>query len=111
MTYSKEFIQEKIRTDIRWTIRTIEILFDRQTTDEQRYGETYVRNGRGFNGRDSGIFTSFYHQIQKRRNVLNSGGHLMNFDGLLSPRQIEISQKYLPKYWGQVLEEIKNKGK
>jgi len=104
--YSKEFIQEKIRTDVRWTIRTIEILFNRQTLDEQRYGQTYVRNGRGFNGRDSELFTSFYHQIQKRRR----GGQLMNFDGLLSPKQIEISQKHLPKYWGQVLEEIKNKG-
>ena len=38
--YTKEFIQEKIRTDVRWTIRTIEILFDRQTMDEQRYGQS-----------------------------------------------------------------------
>ena len=111
MTYSKEFIQNKIRTDVRWTIRTIEILFNRQTSDEQRYGQTYVRNGRGFNGRDSELFTSFYHQIQKRRKVVSSGGQLINFQTLLSEKQLEISQKHLPKYWGQVLEEIKNKGK
>ena len=109
--YSKEYIQEKIRTNIGWTVRTIEILFDRQTTDEQKYGQTYVRNGRGFNGRDSEIFTSFYHQIQKRKGVLNSGGQLINFQTLLSPKQLEICQKHLPKYWGQVLEEIQNKGK
>ena len=109
--YTKEFIQEKIRTDVRWTIRTIEILFDRQTSDEQRYGQTYVRNGRGFNGRDSELFTSFYHQIQKRRKVVSSGGQLINFQTLLSEKQLEISQKHLPKYWGQVLEEIQNKGK
>lgn len=108
--YSKEYIQDKIRTDVRWTIRTIEILFNRQTSDEQRYGQTYVRNGRGFNGRDSELFTSFYHQIQKRRKVVSLGGQPMNFNGFLSPKQIEISQKHLPKYWGQVLEEIKNKG-
>ena len=109
--YTKEVIQEKIRTDVRWTIRTIEILFDRQTMDEQRYGQTYVRNGRGFNGRDSELFTSFYHQIQKRRKVVSSGGQLINFQTLLSEKQLEISQKHLPKYWGQVLEEIQNKGK
>ena len=109
--YSKEFIQNKIRTDVRWTIRTIEILFDRQTTDEQVNGQTYVRNGRGFNGRDSELFTSFYHQIQKRKKVVSSGGQLINFQTLLSEKQLEISQKHLPKYWGQVLEEIKNKGK
>jgi hypothetical protein len=109
--YSKEYIQDKIRTDVRWVIRTIEVLFNRQTSDEQRYGQTYVRNGRGFNGRDSELFTSFYHQIQKRKKVVNSGGQPMNFDGFLSPKQLEISQKHLPKYWGQVLEEIKNKGK
>jgi hypothetical protein len=109
MTYSKESIQEKIRTDVRWTIRTIEILFDRQTTDEQRYGQTYVRNGRGFNGRDSEIFTSFYHQIQKRKRVVSSGGQLVNFQSLLSDKQLEICQKHLPKYWGQVLEEIENR--
>ena len=109
--YSKDYIQNKIRTDVRWTIRTIEILFNRQTSDEQRYGQTYVRNGRGFNGRDSELFTSFYHQIQKRRKVVSSGGQLINFQTLLSEKQLEISQKHLPKYWGQVLEEIKNKGK
>jgi hypothetical protein len=111
MNFTKESIQDKIRTDVRWTIRTIEILFDRQTTDEQRYGQTYVRNGRGFNGRDSEIFTSFYHQIQKRKGVLNSGGQLMNYFTLLSEKQLEICQKHLPKYWGQVLEEIQNKGR
>ena len=107
--YTKESIQEKIRTDVRWTIRTIEILFDRQTTDEQRYGQTYVRNGRGFNGRDSEIFTSFYHQIQKRKRVVSSGGQLVNFQSLLSDKQLEICIKHLPKYWGQVLEEIENR--
>jgi hypothetical protein len=109
MTYTKETIQDKIRTDVRWTIRTIEILFNRQTTDEQKYGQTYVRNGRGFNGRDSEIFTSFYHQIQKRKRVVSSGGQLVNFQSLLSDKQLEICQKHLPKYWGQVLEEIENR--
>ena len=109
--YSKEFIQEKIRTDVRWVIRTIEVLYNRQTSDEQRYGQTYIRNGRGFNGRDSGIFTSFYHQIQKRRKTLDSGGQLINFPTLLSQDQLKICHQHLPKYWGQVLEEIQNKGK
>lgn len=109
--YTKEFIKDKIRTDVRWTIRTIEILYNRQTSDEQVNGQTFFRNGRGFNGRDSGIFTSFYHQIQKRRKVIDSGVRPWYFPTLLSEDQLKICHQHLPKYWGQVLEEIQNKGK
>lgn len=101
MSFSKDQIQNNILTDVRWTIRTIEILFDRQTTDEQTTGHTKHENGRGFNGRDSEILTSFYLQIEKRKRYNNPY--------LLSDRQIEISRKMLPKYWRQVLEEIENK--
>jgi len=100
--YTKEMIQDKIRTDLRWTIRTLEILYHRQTTDEQETLHTRHQNGRGFNGRDSEILTSFYLQIEKRKRYNNPY--------LLSDRQVQICQKILPKYWNQVLEEIENKG-
>jgi len=96
--FTKEFIQEKIRTDIRWVIRTLEVLFNRQTSEEQTSLQTYNNNGRGFNGMDGNILSSFYLQVQKRK--------LQNHPTLLSEKQIEICRKKLPKYWKQVLEEI-----
>jgi hypothetical protein len=99
---TKEEIQQNIRTNVRWTVRTLEVLFFRQTNDEQSTGFTRHQNGRGFNGRDSEILTSFYHQVEKRKRYNNPV--------LLSDRQLEICQRMLPKYWKQVLEEIENKG-
>lgn len=98
MTYTEDIIKTNIKTDIRWTIRTLEILFNRQTSDEQSDGTTKWRNGRGFNGRESDILTSYYFQIQKRRKYGNPV--------LLTEKQLSICQRLLPKYWRQVQEEI-----
>ena len=99
--YTEEVIKTNIVNDIRWTFRTLEILFDRQTTDEQTDKVTKWRNGRGFNGRESEILTSFFLQVQKRKEYNNPV--------LLSDKQLSICQKLLPKYWKQVLEEIERK--
>lgn len=101
MTYTKETIQEKIVNDLNWTIRSIEVLFSRQTQDEQRSGETTHLNGRGFNGRDSVIMTSFFNQIQKRKQYNNPV--------LLSDKQLNVCRRVLPKYWRQIQEEIQIK--
>jgi hypothetical protein len=96
--FTKEQIQENIKTNISWTIRTLEVLYGRQTTDEQLTQSTTHQNGRGFNGTDSFILTSFYQQIQKRRQYGNPV--------LLSEKQLDICKKKLPKYWKQIQEEI-----
>lgn len=99
--FTKEIIQENIKTNVSWTIRTLEVLYSRQTTDEQESQQTTHRNGRGFNGRDSEILTSFYNQVEKRKRYNNPV--------LLSDKQLHICQKLLPKYWKQILEEIELK--
>lgn len=101
MTYTKEMIQEKIVNDLSWTIRSIEVLFSRQTRDEQESGQTSHLNGKGFNGRDSVIMTSFFEQIQKRKRYNNPV--------LLSDKQVNVCRKVLPKYWKQIQEEIQIK--
>ncbi len=73
----------------------------RQTTDEQQDAHTKHANGRGFNGRDAEIMTSFYNQIQKARRYHNPQ--------LLSEKQVQIARRMLPKYWKQVQEEIERK--
>ncbi len=99
--YTKDQIKTNISTNTSWTIRTLEVLYGRQTSDEQETKSTTHQNGRGFNGRDSEILTSFYLQVQKRK--------LYNNPILLSDKQLSICQKLLPKYWRQVLEEIELK--
>ena len=101
--YTKEQIQENITTNIKWMVRTIEILFDRQTLDEQETKTTGHNNGMGFTGADAYILTSFYEQIQKRRD--------RKITPLLSEKQIQMCQKKLPKYWRQVKEEIEAKSR
>jgi hypothetical protein len=99
--YTQDQIKTNIQTNVSWTIRTLEVLYSRQTTDEKESMTTTHRNGRGFNGRDSEILTSFYNQVQKRKQ--------WNNPQLLSEKQLHICQKLLPKYWRQIKEEIELK--
>lgn len=101
LMFTKEQIQENIRTKDSWTLRTLEVLYNRQTTDEKNSKQTTHNNSRGFNGRDSQILTSFYEQVQKRKGYNNPQ--------LLTEKQMIICRKLLPKYWRQVSEEIESK--
>ncbi len=99
--YSKEFIQNKIKTDDRWLFRTLEVIYNRQTTEEQNSQSTMEHNNRGFTGVDGQILSSFQEQVVKNR--------LLNKPSLLSPKQMDMCRKKLPKYWKQVQQEIKTK--
>jgi hypothetical protein len=96
--YTQQEIKTNIQTNISWTIRTLEVLHSRQTSDEQLNQNTTHQNSRGFNSVDSFILTSFYNQVQKRKQYGNPI--------LLSEKQLTICQKKLPKYWKQIQEEI-----
>lgn len=102
-TYTKEIIQEKIKTDDRWVYRSLEVLYDRQTQDEQETKSTNHHNSMGFNGTDSFILSSFMEQLNKRK--------VTGQPVTLSPKQLEICRKKLPKYWKQIQEVINSKTK
>jgi hypothetical protein len=95
MTYTKEYIQEKLSSDVRWMERAVIVLFDRQTDDEQVTDSTVHQNGRGFNGTDSRYLTYVSKYLLK-------GGRLTG------PHVSKVGRK-LPKYWRQILEEIELK--
>ena len=95
MVYTKEFIQEKLSTDLRWIERGVLVLFGRQTEDEKSSQVTRWENGRGFNSSDSRYLT----YVSK---YLMGGRHL-------SGRHLEKVSLKLPKYWRQILEEIELK--
>lgn len=95
MEYTKEVIQAKLSTDIRWIEKAVLVLFSRQTDDEQTNQVTRWENGRGFNSSDSRYLT----YIAK---YLLGGRHL-------SGRHLEKVATKMPKYWRQILEEIQMK--
>jgi len=95
MSYTKEQIQEKLKSDIRWMERAVLVLFDRQTSDEQLDLDTHHMNGVGFNGMDARYLSWVATYIRK-------GNHL-------SGRHIEKVGKKLPKYWKQILDEIEKR--
>lgn len=90
--FTKEYIQEKIKTENAWTIRTLQIVFANQTPDEQETQEANHQNGKGFGKIDSQILSDFHLQMTTRK--------------FLSPKQMDICKKRLPKYWNQVLQAI-----
>jgi hypothetical protein len=95
MQYTKEYIQAKLSSDVRWIERAVLVLFERQTDDEQTNKVTRWENGRGFNSSDSRYLTYV-------SNYLLGGRHL-------SGRHLEKVATKMPKYWRQILEEIQIK--
>jgi hypothetical protein len=71
-------------------------LLSRQTADEQSSDNTIYHNNRGFNGTDAHYLTYVAKYIQRGNHL--SGKHIA-----------KVAHK-LPKYWGQILEEIEQKG-
>ncbi len=86
--WTKDEIKQKLTTDTRWVIRGLLAIYDRQTADEKAVGATVEDNGVGFNGADAEILSSIAMNYKTR-----------NF---ISPRQLEIVQKKMPKYAGQL---------
>ena len=77
-------------------------LYKCQTADEQQTQATRHENGIGFNGTDANILSSFAEQIRQRKEQ-ERAGTLPTGYGLLSPKQIAIARKKMPKYAKQLL--------
>lgn len=95
--YTKEFIKDKLKNDTAWMERGVIVLYHRQTQDEKVVKETKELNNVGFNSSDSRYLTWVAEWLLKdRRNHLNE-------------KHREKVGRMLPKYWGQILDIIKNK--
>jgi hypothetical protein len=86
------YVKNQLSTNPAWAQRAIVKLWQRQTADEQASQNTGHDNGVGFNGTDAFILSSFAEQINKGRT--------------LSPKQLTIAFKKLPKYSRQIISEI-----
>jgi hypothetical protein len=86
------YVKNQLSTNPAWAQRAIVKLWERQTVDEQATQNTGHNNGVGFNGTDAFILSSFAEQINKGRT--------------LSPKQLAIAFRKLPKYSKQIISEI-----
>jgi len=84
-----ENLQAKLRSDSRWAQRALLAIYKNQTADEQRAANVTHDNGMGFRCMDSIILTSFANQLQTR--------------GSLSPKQMSVVFKLMPKYARQLM--------
>ena len=84
-----EYIKKMVTTDRSWTERAVAVIYEFQTADEQRTGETKHNNKVGFSGPDAYIMSEF-------ARWLISGRHL-------SQKQLALAQKRIGKYAGQLL--------
>jgi len=91
-TFTKEVIQEKLSTDIRWIERSLVKLYERQTREEQTTKETITENGVGFNSSDSRYLTYCSQWVLSGRS--------------LSRHHIDKCGGKLKKYWKQIQDEI-----
>lgn len=69
--------------------RGIVAIYRRQTDQEKKSEATLVHNGKGFTGCDAAILSSFAKQLLRGWN--------------LSPKQIAIARKKMPKYAKQLI--------
>lgn len=85
----KEYLKHKLATNPAWALKALTVVAAKQTASEFAVGSTHDLNGVGFGGCDAEILTSFAKQYAQRNT--------------LSPKQMAIVFKKMPRYWGQVL--------
>jgi hypothetical protein len=85
---TQAYLKSKLATDSAWAIKGLVKIYTLQTADEQDSGHTSHDNGVGFSGCDAEILSSFATQVNRGRN--------------LSPKQMAIVFKKMPRYWKQI---------
>jgi cyclopropane fatty-acyl-phospholipid synthase-like methyltransferase len=85
----KDFVKKQLSTNKAWATKALLKIFEKQTEYEQEAGYTREYNKVGFTGVDGEILSSFAKQLKTR--------------GFLSPKQMALVYKKMPKYWMQII--------
>ena len=91
----KDYLQELVRTNDRALIKSILVIYERQTDEEKYSGQTTEHNGRGFGKIDAEFFTQIVVQLKH--------GYP------LTDRQMAVARNKMPKYWRQLMQVSKAK--
>ena len=85
----KSYLKLKLGTDEAWALRALTRIFkENQTASEQIIESVTEDNSIGFTGTDGKILSSFAKQLGYGRSM--------------SPKQMALIMKKMPKYWKQV---------
>ena len=83
------FIKYMIKTDRRWTLRALIVIYNGQSEEEKRFSASSKRNNMGFNKIDAGRLSKVAERY-KRHKCISDGDFTM-------------ARALLPKYWEQIL--------
>ena len=86
--YTQTDIKDMLKNNDKAVIRGMLVIYEYQTDDEKSTDQTMHHNGMGFTGVDAFILTQFVKFYQEH--------------GYLSPKQMDIARKKMPKYAGQI---------
>jgi hypothetical protein len=86
---TKEDVQNKFDTDVRWLLKGVLAIHNQQTLDEKQSESTNHNNHRGFTSSDAKFLTSIANQIRKGYG--------------LSPKQTAVTRRKMRKYASQCL--------
>ena len=81
-------LRERFAASDAWALRALEVVYAEQTADEKAAETTIVHNKVGFSGVDGEILSSFARQYAER--------------GRLSPKQMALLKRKMPRYAKQV---------
>lgn len=84
----KEYFKRKLSVDSAWAVKGMLKIYSYQTAGEQMSQQTHELNCIGFSGCDAEILSSFSDQVNRGRT--------------LSPKQMAIVFKKMPRYWKQL---------
>lgn len=85
----QEVVKKQLEKNPRWQLKALQVLYNRQTVDEQISMQTTNHNGKGFTAFDAKVLTDL--ALKARSSRLKS----YHYDTL---------SKRLPKYWRQIVE-------
>lgn len=88
-TAIRDYLKEQLAVNDKWIKKALIEILSNQTDDEVNNECTSSLNGIGFTGADAEILTSFAKQLMRR--------------GSLSPKQMQITRRKMPKYWKQIM--------
>lgn len=83
------YVKHMLATNESWATRALIRVYANQTADEQASQATSHNNSIGFSGVDAMILSSFAQQYQRWNR--------------LSPKQLTILFRKMPRYWKQVM--------
>lgn len=99
------FMKQMVATSDRWMLKALLTIYEYQTSSEQASEMTSQHNGVGFTGIDGGILSSFAKQLIRRGvPALLEAKEEVTATRFLSPKQIPILRKKMPKYAKQLVQ-------